>query len=118
MSTKVLMMSKKKRAAIKKQLSDDGRKNLMARQELMKPLFKSSGRSTGPKLAVIPKYRAEDTSKYPSHESTGGKDSTAKKSSPTYTGDKLKGIATMHKSNMVPIFSSEEAVEVARMRRN
>ena len=34
-----------------------------------------------------------------------------------YTGTKLKGIATMHKSNMVPIFSEEEAVEVARMRR-
>ena len=34
-----------------------------------------------------------------------------------YTGTKLIGIATMHKSNLVPIFSSEEAIEVARMRR-
>ena len=34
-----------------------------------------------------------------------------------YTGTKVKGIATMHKSNAVPIFSDEEAVEISRMRR-
>jgi len=34
-----------------------------------------------------------------------------------YTGDKIKGIGTMHKSNAVPIFSSEEAVEISKMRR-
>lgn len=34
-----------------------------------------------------------------------------------YTGDKIKGIGTMHKSNAVPIFSDEEAVEISKMRR-
>lgn len=34
-----------------------------------------------------------------------------------YTGTKVKGIATMHKSNAVPIFSDEEAVDISRMRR-
>ena len=34
-----------------------------------------------------------------------------------YTGTMVKGIATMHKSNAVPIFSDEEAVDIARMRR-
>jgi len=34
-----------------------------------------------------------------------------------YTGTKVKGIATMHKSNAVPIFSDEEAVEISKMRR-
>lgn len=34
-----------------------------------------------------------------------------------YTGTKVKGIATMHKSNAVPIFSDEEAVDIAKMRR-
>ncbi len=34
-----------------------------------------------------------------------------------YTGDKIKGIGTMHKSNAVPIFSDEEAVDIAKMRR-
>ena len=35
-----------------------------------------------------------------------------------YTGTKIIGIATMHKSNMIPIFNEEAAVEVAQMRRN
>ena len=34
-----------------------------------------------------------------------------------YTGDKVKGIGTMHKSNAVPIFSDEEAIEISKMRR-
>lgn len=34
-----------------------------------------------------------------------------------YTGTKVKGIGTMHKSNAVPIFSDEEAHDIARMRR-
>ncbi len=34
-----------------------------------------------------------------------------------YTGTLIKGIATMHKSNAVPIISEEQAHEVARMRR-
>ena len=35
----------------------------------------------------------------------------------TYTGTKVKGIGTMHKSNAVPIFSDDEAVEISTMRR-
>ena len=35
-----------------------------------------------------------------------------------YTGTKMLGIGTMHKSNSVPIFSDEEAVNIATMRRN
>ena len=34
-----------------------------------------------------------------------------------YTGTKVLGIGTMHKSNAVPIFSNEEAHDIATMRR-
>lgn len=34
-----------------------------------------------------------------------------------YTGTKMLGIATMHKSNMVPIFNEDAAIDVAKMRR-
>lgn len=34
-----------------------------------------------------------------------------------YTGTKMLGIGTMHKSNSVPIFSDEEAVAISTMRR-
>ena len=34
-----------------------------------------------------------------------------------YTGDKIVGIATLHKSNAVPVFHKEDAVEISKMRR-
>ena len=34
-----------------------------------------------------------------------------------YTGTKVKGIATMHKSNAVPVFSDQEAIDISNMRR-
>lgn len=51
----------------------------------------------------------------PSAGMTSG--SCAKKPEMVYTGDKLMGIATMHKSNMVPVFKAEDAVEISKMRR-
>ena len=48
------------------------------------------------------------------HELSGD---CTKKESPVYTGSLIKGIATMHKSNAVPIISQEEATDIARMRR-
>jgi len=46
---------------------------------------------------------------------TGG--NATLKPAKVYTGTMVKGIATMHKSNAVPVFSDEEAVDIARMRR-
>jgi len=46
---------------------------------------------------------------------TGG--NATLKPAKVYTGDKVKGIATMHKSNAVPVFSDEQAVDISRMRR-
>ena len=40
-----------------------------------------------------------------------------KRSANQYTGSLIKGIATMHKSNAVPIISEEAAHEIAKMRR-
>ena len=34
-----------------------------------------------------------------------------------YTGDKVIGIGVMHKSNLVPIFNSDDAVDLSKMRR-
>lgn len=34
-----------------------------------------------------------------------------------YTGDKIIGLATMHKSNCVPVFSESEAKDISAMRR-
>lgn len=40
-----------------------------------------------------------------------------KKSQNSYTGERMKGVATMHKSNAVPVFTDNEAKEISSMRR-
>jgi len=46
-----------------------------------------------------------------------GKGIGAKKDIPVYTGTKMIGIGTMHKSNAVPIFCDDEAKAISSMRR-
>ena len=61
----------------------------------------SSNRNTIPTSDVIP----------------GG--STAPAERQVYSGERrLLGVAIMHKSNMVPVFDSKDAKDIARMRRN
>jgi hypothetical protein len=54
------------------------------------------------------------TQHIPSLSTPGHSTTTVQK---VYTGTKVLGIATMHKSNAVPVFAQEEAVEISRMRR-
>ena len=61
----------------------------------------------------IPEGR--DTTGHLKSVDTGG--NATLKAPNVYTGAKGQGIATMHKSNAVPVFSDEEAVEISRMRR-
>lgn len=46
-----------------------------------------------------------------------GQGVAAKAAVPMYTGTKVLGISTLHKSNGIPVFSQEEAVEISKMRR-
>jgi hypothetical protein len=48
---------------------------------------------------------------------TGHSGAVRTKDIPQYTGTKILGIGTMHKSNAVPVFSNEEAHDIATMRR-
>jgi hypothetical protein len=63
-----------------------------------------------------PSYRGADQPRQPSVTSNVG-GVCARPETKVYTGDKMLGIATMHKSNSVPVFRAEDAVEIARMRR-
>jgi len=75
----------------------------------------------------IQKEAEEHRKKYPSMMETQMKNGTfnktsdsgmRKKESPKYTGDLLEGIATMHKSNAVPVMKgTNQAIDIARMRR-
>ena len=62
----------------------------------------------------VPSFRRE-TPKIASLPFTGAP--CVKPEQKVYTGTKIKGIGTMHKSNAVPIFSDEEAQDIAKMRR-
>ena len=63
----------------------------------------------------IEPYRRE-VPYYPSRD-TGLGNATKPLHGNQYTGDKMLGIGTLHKSNAVPIFSQEEAEDQAKMRR-
>lgn len=61
------------------------------------------------------KSYVRETQHYPSLNSFGG--AATKAPAKIYTGDKMLGIATLHKSNAVPVFQAEDAVEISKMRR-
>lgn len=56
----------------------------------------------------------------PVYQSRNAADTSAAplRETPRYTGTAMLGVATMHKSNSVPVFSREEAIDAATMRRN
>ena len=60
-------------------------------------------------------YRGSEGGRIPSVVGTGimcGKVESRK-----YTGTLVKGIATMHKSNAVPVINEEQMIDISRMRR-
>jgi len=69
-----------------------------------------------PPYQSSPSYQRQ-TPHYPSLNSPDSCGVAAKKPSPVYTGTLIKGIATMHKSNAVPVLNEEQATEIAKMRR-
>ena len=50
-------------------------------------------------------------------KNTGHTGAVTVKQTPKYTGTKILGIGTMHKSNAVPIFNDDEAKSISSMRR-
>jgi hypothetical protein len=69
---------------------------------------------TVPKLTYPP--GREPQAIYPS-VTTGGGSCTKPINGKVYTGSAMIGIGTLHKSNAVPIFNAEDALEQAKMRR-
>jgi hypothetical protein len=63
-----------------------------------------------------PLRRDSDQPRIPSLD-TGVKGAVNVRMPMQYTGDKIVGIGTMHKSNAVPIFTDQEAKDISSMRR-
>ena len=97
---------------------DESWKDLLRRQGIEQEEKKRGRAMSAPSLSSsyslkIPEGR--DTTAHIKSVDTGG--NAVLKPSPVYTGTMVKGIATMHKSNAVPVFSNEEAVDISKMRR-
>lgn len=79
---------------------------------------KPATKQKGPVVEVVSRYvkskPATASIDDPRHWSKG---TTSSKPSPVYTGTKMLGIGVMHKSNSVPVFSDDEAKQLATMRR-
>jgi hypothetical protein len=108
-------------------LGKSKKKKPTAKQKQLQAEWEKLLKKYEPKTRVAPKRQelrdtyslgtpaCRETPKHPSLPFTGG--ACALKPNPVYTGTKIKGIGTMHKSNAVPVFSDEEARDIATMRR-
>jgi hypothetical protein len=97
---------------------DESWKDLLRRQGIEQEEKKRGRAMSAPSLSSsyslkIPEGR--NTTAHIKSVDTGG--NAVLKPSPVYTGTMVKGIATMHKSNAVPVFSDEQAVDISKMRR-
>jgi len=74
-------------------------------------------RALGAEAYIAPKqtHRGAEQARIPSRDSGSG--NATLKPVPVYTGDKMIGIGQLHKSNAVPVFRTEDAEDIARMRR-
>ena len=82
----------------------------------IKPTIRKSARvvtTNSPRVVVDP---SRSTDHIPSVDS--GQGIAAKKETIKYTGDAMIGIGQLHKSNAVPIFKAEDAIDISKMRRN
>jgi len=77
------------------------RKRALAAEPLIYKLSAPEGRGTSKHI--------------PSRATAGG--STAPVAHREYTGTKMLGIGQLHKSNAVPVFCNQDAVDISKMRR-
>ncbi len=94
-------------------------KDLLKRQGVEQEERKRTRAMAAPALSSVYKLaipEGRNTTAHIKSVDTGG--GTATMPAPkVYTGTKVKGIATMHKSNAVPVFSDDEAKDISKMRR-
>ena len=119
-----LSMSGKRKGKQKFRNADEARKARELAQEweqkqaewksMSRPVPKSFSVSKTKSTPQIPPGR--ETTKIPSL-GMWVKGAVNVKQTQQYTGDKIIGIGTMHKSNAVPIFTDQQAKDISTMRR-
>jgi hypothetical protein len=101
--------------ASKKRKPNKKQRELAEQWEALLKKYETKPVTANVELPKPMKTYVRETVRHPSLNS--GHHDTFAKPTKVYTGTKMLGIGTMHKSNSVPIFSDEEAVSIATMRR-
>src|SRR6185312_11776888 len=99
--------------AAQRQLDADWEKMIAAHAAPLEKGARRRGISVVPNLQTVPKLTAppgRQGAVIPSLVTPGH--TAPLKEAPVYTGTKMKGVATMHKSNSAPVFSDDEAVDI------
>jgi len=97
---------------------DESWKDLLRRQGVEQDEKKRTRAMSAPSLSSVYSLKipeGRNTTAHIKSVDTGG--NAVLKPNKVYTGTMVKGIATMHKSNAVPVFSDEEAIAISSMRR-
>jgi hypothetical protein len=116
----------KKKRKTDKQLRDEQalKDAAKALKDKWAKVTKFSAKNRGPVQAQVeegpPKLTAppgRTTTHHIKSLATAGGEAT-RKDQPVYTGTAMKGVATMHKSNSIPVFDDQHLVDISNMRRN
>jgi hypothetical protein len=90
---------------------------LSSQQAWAKTLPRLPAKLAAPQATLSPQYPpGREPNRIPSRPDTPGAVGT-RPADKVYTGTAMKGIGVLHKSNSVPIFTDDEAVDIAHMRR-
>lgn len=111
--------STKKRTKVKYSSSEQKQKAIQLQkdwEDMMKKYDTKPARKIQRKVYTPPIAVRRETPNYPSVD-TGGNATKPVDSVKVYTGTKMIGIGQLHKSNAVPVFSSDDAKEISKMRR-
>jgi hypothetical protein len=113
------LIRQKKEADKKSRMSGMHPDQIAARKRKSESVYRPRRSSVKVDSVVRSGIVYRETPYYPSVTSnSSGTAGTEKRETNKYTGDKLIGIAMMHKSNLVPVFNPEHAKDVSSMRRN
>jgi len=105
---------KKRKANAKQRALKASWEEILKKYDVQPSVRQSAKVATKPAATTV--YRREcNTSHLPSLDTGIGV--APKKPIQQYTGDAMIGIGQLHKSNAIPVFSQEDAIDISKMRR-
>ena len=105
---------KKRKANAKQRALKASWEEILKKYEVQPSVRQSSKLASNPVVTTVHR-REYNTNHIPSLDTGVGV--APKKPIQQYTGDAMIGIGQLHKSNAIPVFSQEDAIDISKMRR-